>query len=120
VYQEYKDRVAFLFVYIREAHPTDEWQMDSNVEEGVLYPQPKTLSERKIVASSCSTKLSLTMPVLVDEIDNRADNLYAGWPERIFIVDQRGTIAYAGRQGPWGFKPEEAREWLEKNVGKPK
>jgi hypothetical protein len=94
--------------------------MDANVTEGVLYAQPKTYNERKIVAGSCSTKLNLSMPVLVDEIDNRVDNLYAGWPERIFIVDRNGAIAYAGKQGPFGFKPHEAREWLEKNVGQPK
>lgn len=86
--------------------------MDSNVTEGVLYEQPKTIGERKIVAASCKRSLKLTMPVVVDEIDNRTDNAYAAWPERIFIVDAAGRIAYAGKQGPWGFKPEEAREWL--------
>ena len=51
-------------------------------------------------------------------MDNTVDNAYAGWPERLFVVDQDGRIAYAGKQGPWGFKTEHVRKWLRENVGK--
>jgi hypothetical protein len=44
--KKYGDRVQFLTLYIKEAHPLDEWQMDSNVKEGVCYPQPTNLSDR--------------------------------------------------------------------------
>ena len=27
---------------------------------------------------------------------------YAAWPERLFVVDQKGEIAYVGGQYPWG------------------
>ena len=27
-------------VYVAEAHPEDEWQLDSNREEGVIFSQP--------------------------------------------------------------------------------
>jgi hypothetical protein len=117
MYNAYKDRAQFLFVYIREAHPTDEWQMEENQKEGVVFAQPKSTDERKGVAEKCSASLKLSMPVVVDAIDNRVDNLYAGWPERLFVVDKSGKIALAGRQGPWGFKPEEVRAWLEENAG---
>ena len=110
--------MAFLFVYIREAHPTDEWQMDENVKEGVLFAQATTHTERTTVATACRKALELTMPVIVDGIDDRVDNAYAGWPERIFAVDAAGRVAYAAKQGPWGFKPDELGVWLESNVGK--
>ncbi len=119
LYQQYKDRVAFYFVYIREAHASDEWQMDDNVKENVVLAQPREDKERSGVAASCSSRLKLSMPVLVDKIDNAVDNLYAGWPERMFIIGRDGKIAYAGKQGPWGFKPDEIREWLKANVGQP-
>jgi hypothetical protein len=45
-------------------------------------------------------------------MDNRVDNLFAAWPERIFIIGADGRVAYAGAQGPWGFKPEEAERSL--------
>jgi len=119
IFQQYKDRVAFYFVYIREAHASDEWQMEENVKDDVVFTQPKNDPERKIVASSCATRLKLSMPVLVDGIENRADDLYAAWPERLFVIGKDGKVAYAGKQGPWGFKPEEVAEWLKANVGPP-
>jgi hypothetical protein len=106
-------------VYIREAHASDEWQMDDNIKEDVVIAQPRDGAERTGAASTCSAKLSLSMPVLVDKIDNRVDGLYAGWPERIFVVGRDGKIAYAGKQGPWGFKPEEVADWLKTNIGPP-
>jgi len=111
--------VAFYFVYIREAHAADEWQMDDNVKDGVVFRQPRADEERKSAASSCCSRLKLSMPVLVDKVDDRVDNLYAGWPERMFIIGRDGKIAYAGKQGPWGFKPDEVADWLKTNVGPP-
>lgn len=60
------------------------------------------------------------MPGVVDDMKNTVDNLYAGWPERLFVVDVEGRIAYAGKQGPFGFEPDEVRKWLRKNLGAPK
>ncbi len=113
----YEDRVAFLFVYIQEAHADDEWQLDSNRRDSVVFAQPTSFLSRREVATRCSRKLKLTMPYLVDDMQNTVDNAYAGWPERLFVVDKDGRIAYAGKQGPWGFKPEHVSDWLSKNVG---
>ena len=119
MYGEYHDRVAFLFVYIHEAHAADEWQMPANVKEGVVFEQPRTLSSRQSVAGRCCSQMKLSMPCVVDELDNKVDNLYVGWPERMFVVDAAGGIAYAGKQGPWGFKPNQVEQWLRDNVGPP-
>ena len=40
LYDSYRDRAAFYIVYIQEAHPTDVWQMESNVKDGVLFASP--------------------------------------------------------------------------------
>ncbi|MBM3839511.1 MAG: hypothetical protein FJ398_16380 [Verrucomicrobia bacterium] len=106
------DRAAFLFVYIQEAHPADGWQMDSNETEGVIFNQPRDWGERQTVAKACSAKLKLSIPCVVDTLDNAVDNLYAAWPERMFVIDGRGKIAYVGMQGPWGFKPKQAERAL--------
>jgi hypothetical protein len=45
---------------------------------------------------------------------NTADTAYAGWPERVYILDETGKIVYRGGLGPFQFHPEEARAWLEK------
>jgi hypothetical protein len=47
-------------------------------------------------------------------MDNRANALYAGWPERFYIVDEKGTVAFKGKPGPSGFHPEEVEGWLAK------
>jgi hypothetical protein len=93
--------------------------MPSNVEAGIVFEQPKTFSDRQSVAAQCCESMQLTMPCVVDEIENNVDQVYAGWPERMFVVDAAGRIAYAGKQGPWGFKPAEVERWLKKNVGAP-
>jgi hypothetical protein len=86
--------------------------MDANKTDDVVFDQPKEWSERQSIANTCCEKLSLSIPCVVDTIDNSVDNLYGAWPERIFVIDRAGRIAYAGRQGPWGFKPEEAERAL--------
>ncbi len=119
MYQAYKDRVHFVFVYIHEAHPDDGWQLDDNRKERVIFQQPKSYAERTELAAKCSTRLKLSMPCAVDTMDNAVDKLYAAWPERMFAIEKGGKIAYAGKQGPWGFKPEEVAEWLKKYIGPP-
>lgn len=117
MYLDYGDRAEFLFVYIREAHADDEWQLGSNRRDSVVFAQPTTFGKRQEVAASCSTALKLTMPCVVDAMDNSVDEAYAAWPERLFIVDVDGRIAYAGGQGPWGFEPKHVGKWLRRNVG---
>ncbi len=118
MYEAYRDRVAFLFVYIREAHSDDEWQLGANRRDSIIYAQPTTIGRRKEIATSCSTALKLTMPCLVDGMDNHVDDAYAAWPERLFVVDVDGRIAFASGQGPFGFEPKHVRKWLRKNIGR--
>jgi type I thyroxine 5'-deiodinase len=101
-------------VYIREAHPTDEWQMRSNQTEGVCYRQPRSLAERVAIANDFVKRFHYPLPLLVDPMENPADHVYAGWPERLYVVDESGAIAYKGKTGPFGYHPEEVEAWLEK------
>jgi len=50
-------------------------------------------------------------------MSNAANDAYAAWPERIYIIDESGHIAYRGGMGPFNYKPEEAREWLAARYG---
>jgi hypothetical protein len=52
------------------------------------------------------------VPLVVDGMDNRANALYAGWPERFYVVDRQGVIVYKGKLGPFGYHPEEVESWL--------
>ena len=112
------DRVAFLTVYIKEAHPTDEWQLDSNETEGVCYPQPKSIDDRLVIARDFVSRTGYAIPMVVDDMANAINEAYAAWPERLYVVDEKKTIAYKGATGPFGFHPEEVEAWLEKRFGK--
>ena len=114
LYRRYRDRCGFLTVYIKEAHPLDEWQMDSNEKESVCYAQPKSLPQRVAIANDFAKRFHYEIPLVVDPMDNRANQAYAGWPERIYIIDETGAIVYKGKPGPFGYHPEEAAAWLEK------
>ncbi len=93
--------------------------MESNERDGVVFDQPTTLSQRREIAENCSATLRLTMPCIVDDLQNSVDEAYAAWPERLFIVDKQGLIAYASGQGPFGFEPKHIKKWLRRNVGRP-
>jgi hypothetical protein len=101
-----------LTVYIREAHPTDEWQMTANETDSICYRQPRTTAARVAIANDFQSRFHYELPLVVDAIENPADRSYAGWPERFYIVSERGVIAYKGQTGPFGFHPEEVEAWL--------
>jgi hypothetical protein len=100
-------------VYIKEAHPTDEWQMPSNETESVCYLQPRSTEQRVAIANDFVARFHYGLPLLVDPIENGANALYAGWPERLYIVEG-GEIRYKGGTGPFNFEPEEVAAWLAK------
>ena len=120
LYNDYKDHAEFLQIYVREAHPTDEWQMKSNVKDDVCYAQPKNLEGRVVIANDFIKRFKFPLPFGIDEMDNKANDAYAAWPERIYIVGEDGRIAYRGGMGPFNYKPEEARAWLEHRFGSAK
>ena len=114
LYKKYKDRAEFYIVYIQEAHPVDAWQMDVNVKEGALLATTKTLDDRTRAADTCLIKLGLELPALVDTPDDFAERAYTGWPDRLYVVDTDGKIAFKSAAGPFGFKPEDVETTLER------
>ncbi|MBI3326243.1 MAG: hypothetical protein HYZ81_06030, partial [Nitrospinae bacterium] len=96
IYHRFCELVAFFVIYIQEAHPTDGWQVDSNIQEGVLYRQHQTFEEREEVAQACSVDLHMPMPVLIEDIDNAIDEAYGAAPERLYLVGTDGRVAYHG------------------------
>jgi hypothetical protein len=106
-------------VYITEAHPSDVWQMESNVKDKVVFASPRDQQERAMVAGTCVRKLGIEMPALLDEFGNSTENAYTAWPDRIYLIDRAGKIAYKSKPGPFGFKPDELRAALQKTVTTP-
>lgn len=61
----------------------------------------------------CATALNISMPTVLDKIDDRTAIAYGAFPDRIYIVNTNGKIAYKGRPGPAGFDVPEAVEALD-------
>lgn len=93
-------------MYITEAHPSDVWQMESNLKEKVVFASPKSEEERANVAGACVRKLGIKFPAVLDEFGNSTEQAYTGWPDRIYLIDGQGKVAYKSKPGPFGFKPD--------------
>ncbi len=120
LYDDYKDHVDFLTIYVREAHPTDEWQMKSNLKDDVCYAQPKTLEQRVAIANDFTKRFKFALPFGIDEMNNAANDAYSAWPERLYVIDESGRITYRGGNGPFLYHPEEVRAWLTQRYGEVK
>jgi Iodothyronine deiodinase len=120
IFEDYKDHADFLTVYVREAHPTDEWQMKSNLKDDVCYAQPRTLGERLTIANDFTKRFHYPLPFGVDDMKNGANDAYSAWPERLYIIDENGKIAYRGGMGPFHYNPAEVRDWLAARYGEVK
>jgi hypothetical protein len=91
--------------------------MKSNVKDDVCYAQPKNLQQRVAIANDFIKRFSYPVPFGVDDMTNVADRAYSAWPERLYIIDESGRIAYRGGMGPFSYHPEEARAWLAARFG---
>jgi Ca2+-binding EF-hand superfamily protein len=79
----------------------------------VLIEQPTTDEERAEAAEFCTISLQVTMPTILDKIDDRVANAYAAFPDRIYVVGSDGRISYKGLPGPADFNVPEAMAALE-------
>ena len=99
-------------VYIEEAHPTDLWQLPSNIKDEVLYESPRTDTERADVAAQCVLRLAIKIPSLIDGIENRVERAYTGWPDRLYIIGTDQRVHFKSAPGPFGFSTRELEQSL--------
>jgi len=52
------------------------------------------------------------MPMVIDEMHDPVGHLYSGMPDRLYIIDRAGKVAYKGGRGPFGFKTGEMEQSL--------
>jgi len=116
IYQRYKDDATLLMIYVREAHPSDGWIMESNTRVGVKVAQPTNLAERTRVADQFCQMLKPSMPVAVDDIADPAGTAYSGMPGRLYVIDPQGKVAYKSGRAPFGFKAGELEQALVMNL----
>jgi hypothetical protein len=105
--------VQFFVVYIREAHAIDSsWPMGGG--GAPIVEDPVSDEEREQVAAVCMAQMALEpMPALIDGVDDKVNQAYAAWPDRLYLVGRDGRIAYRGGPGPFGFSPDELEDAIQ-------
>jgi hypothetical protein len=116
MYERYKNDAAFFVVYIGEAHPSDAWQLPSNLRDNVVFSSPSDATARAELAGVCVVRLGIKLPAVVDHFDDSTEIAYSGWPDRLYLIDREGRVAYKSKPGPFGFKPAELEEALRKQL----
>ncbi|NNE91888.1 MAG: redoxin domain-containing protein [Verrucomicrobiales bacterium] len=103
LWKRFGRKVDFYLVYIREAHPAGDNHFAGRTS--FAAPDPGTDKERRMAALEFATEREIEFPVLVDRVDDAAAVRWGAWPVRLFMIDQSGTVIFAGQQGPWYHKP---------------
>lgn len=81
LYREFGDRVAFLTLYVREAHP------------GETYPQPKTMEEKLRHARAYRDRDQIPWTIAADDLDGTLHRALEPKPNAAYLMDKDGRIA---------------------------
>jgi len=115
MFQEYRDIAEFRIVYISEAHAIDDARPNRFAKLKGIY-EHKNYGQRCSTAEMMMQAENITIPCIIDDMDNYVSVAYEALPDRLYVVRKDGRLAIAGQRGPKGFRPalEETWIWLAK------
>jgi hypothetical protein len=116
IFNDYKDQLIF-GPYIRGASHR-RWDEIQHQRRCLL--RAAGISDRLAIANDFAKRYKYPVPFGVDDMNNAANDAYAAWPERLYIIDENGKIAYRGGNGPFKYYPSEVRAWLASRYGEVK
>ena len=114
--KRFGDRMHFLCVYIKEAHPTDGSQSPANLDDKVLFTQPTTEDERAEVAAACMLQFNFSFPMVLDNMTNAVEGSYMAMPERLYVLDKDGRVTWKCGLGPLLFDPDGFEKAIEEEM----
>lgn len=97
MYDEFGDRVRFLALYVREAHPGDH------------FPQPSDLAKKTAHARAYARRDSIPWPVAVDDVDGDLHRALDPKPDAVYLVDPDGIVMF---RALWANDPGPLRDAL--------
>jgi tetratricopeptide (TPR) repeat protein len=114
LHRRFGDRVRFVAVYTREAHPQGEsWQSTVNEREGIALPEARTEKERAAHAALARKKLDIPYEVTVDGMDGVLEAAFAAFPSHAFLVDATGKVVYTTALDEASLQPDALQKALE-------
>ncbi len=113
IYQSFKNIVEFRIVYISEAHAVDDRRPEPLAQKLKIF-EAKDTGQCCTTAEMMMKEENVSIPCLIDNMDNSINTAYNAHPDRVFLVRTDGRLAVAADRGPWGFKPalDKTLAWL--------
>lgn len=102
MYEEFGPRVAFLTLYVREAHPGDR------------FPQPKTMIRKIDHARAYQQRDHIPWPVAVDLVDGHTHRMLDGQPNSAYFVGPDGRVVF---RSLWSNDEKALRRGFEALIG---
>lgn len=84
-----------------------------------MFASPRSEEERAYVAGACVRKLGIEIPAVLDEFGNSTESAYTAWPDRLYLIDATGRVAYKSPPGPFGFKAADLKAAIVKAIPAP-
>jgi hypothetical protein len=100
--RDFGAKLHFIVIYTLEAHPCGvnspytnrEWTMRASWDAaGNPLGQPAAYAARVAMARQCASELGVSIPVLVDGMDNAVWCAYGGAPNNAYFIEQDGRIS---------------------------
>lgn len=99
-------QIAFLCVYIREAHASNVWPID-----GPQVNEPESTGDRVQIASAFKQRSGFSWPVAVDCIEDSFLEAFSPWPFR-FYVFRDDVLAFKSSPVDGTHETDEVEELL--------
>jgi len=103
LYKHYSERVSFFVIYTREAHPSDGWNVSRNEDDQIDVHQPTDLPTRMDIADKAKAYLHVSIPLLVDDMEDTAAKAYNGAPNATVILAGGNIVARQQWTDPSGL-----------------
>jgi protein CpxP len=83
---------TFLLVYTKEAHPAGGWEIDRNKDEKISVEPHGSVNDRRAAAMKAREGLKITLPILLDEMDDSVSAGLGAGENSLVIIGRDGTL----------------------------
>lgn len=80
-----------------------------NIFSSIFFSKEERIAAAKLFQESTEAR---KLDVVCDSMVGHAVTRYGAWPERLYIIVD-GIVVYQGGMGPFGYRLDEVRGWLE-------